>query len=98
MKLFMICSIPHKRICVFLITKLSIFLIKNRVHVSQLKEEVVTSAQHVMRLVAKGESNRSSFPTENNEASSRSHTIFQMTIESRLNTPNSSINVAQLVM
>jgi Kinesin motor domain len=51
--------------------------------VSQLKEEVVTSPNQLMEIISRGENNRSTFATINNEHSSRSHTIFQLTIESR---------------
>lgn len=51
--------------------------------VSQLREEVVTNPKQLMGIIARGEANRSTFSTENNQNSSRSHTIFQLTIESR---------------
>lgn len=51
--------------------------------VSNLREEIVTSPMQLMKLIKTGETNRSSSSTEVNENSSRSHTIFQLTIESR---------------
>ena len=48
------------------------------VYISQLKEEIVTSPKQLMKIISKGEANRSVFATENNVNSSRSHTIFQL--------------------
>ncbi|KAJ3016780.1 NADH-ubiquinone oxidoreductase chain 1 [Thoreauomyces humboldtii] len=56
---------------------------KRGVFVSPLKEEIVTSPKQVMRIIRKGEENRHFGATDYNEHSSRSHTIFQMIIESR---------------
>ncbi|TPX63734.1 hypothetical protein SpCBS45565_g06393 [Spizellomyces sp. 'palustris'] len=56
---------------------------KRGVFVSPLKEEIVTSPKQVMRIIKKGEENRHFGATDYNEHSSRSHTIFQMVIESR---------------
>ncbi|KXS19741.1 kinesin-domain-containing protein [Gonapodya prolifera JEL478] len=53
------------------------------VYVSPLKEEIVTSPRSVMKVIQRGESNRHVGTTDFNEYSSRSHTIFQMIIESR---------------
>lgn len=53
------------------------------VYVSPLKEEIVTSAKQVLQVIQRGEINRHTGSTDYNEYSSRSHTIFQMVIESR---------------
>ena len=53
------------------------------IYVSPLKEEIVTTPQQVMKILQQGESNRHTSKTDYNERSSRSHTIFQMVIESR---------------
>ncbi|KAJ3013344.1 UNVERIFIED_CONTAM: hypothetical protein HDU68_000751 [Siphonaria sp. JEL0065] len=56
---------------------------KRGVYVSPLKEEIVTTPKQVMKVIQRGEAARHYGTTEYNERSSRSHTIFQMTIESR---------------
>lgn len=56
---------------------------KRGVYVSPLKEEIVTTPKQVMKVIQKGEMNRHFGSTEYNDHSSRSHTIFQMVIESR---------------
>ncbi|ORZ41738.1 P-loop containing nucleoside triphosphate hydrolase protein [Catenaria anguillulae PL171] len=56
---------------------------KRGVYVSPLKEEIVTSPAQVLKVITRGESNRHISTTDYNEHSSRSHTIFQMVIESR---------------
>ncbi|KAJ3330077.1 hypothetical protein HDU76_006471 [Blyttiomyces sp. JEL0837] len=56
---------------------------KRGVYVSPLKEEIVTTPKQVMKVIQKGELNRHFGSTDYNEHSSRSHTIFQMVIESR---------------
>ncbi|KAJ3059356.1 hypothetical protein HK102_010039, partial [Quaeritorhiza haematococci] len=56
---------------------------KRGIYVSPLKEEIVTSPKQVMKIIQKGESNRHFGSTDYNEHSSRSHTLFQMIIESR---------------
>lgn len=53
------------------------------VYVDGLTEHVVTSADQVLKQLATGEENRHIGSTNMNERSSRSHTIFRMTIESR---------------
>lgn len=67
------------------------------IFVSGLKEEVVTSAKAVMRIIKRGEANRHTSSTEYNEHSSRSHTIFQMVVESRENSESSKVQVSILV-
>ncbi|ORX82019.1 kinesin-domain-containing protein [Anaeromyces robustus] len=65
-------------------TNLRIFEDRRRgIYVSPLKEEIVTSAKQVMRIIQKGETNRHISTTDYNKHSSRSHTIFQMIIESK---------------
>ncbi|KAI9596178.1 P-loop containing nucleoside triphosphate hydrolase protein [Syncephalis fuscata] len=67
---------------------------KRGVYVSPLKEEIVTSVAQVMRVIRKGESKRHVSTTDYNEHSSRSHTIFQLIIESReRGMPNLSMGV-----
>ncbi|KAM0789736.1 hypothetical protein ACM66B_006591 [Microbotryomycetes sp. NB124-2] len=56
---------------------------KKRFFVSPLREEVVTHEAQVAALLRRGEANRSVGATDFNETSSRSHSLFQMTIESR---------------
>ena len=48
------------------------------VHVAGLREEIVTSAEHVLALLEQGEAARHVGETRMNKASSRSHTIFRM--------------------
>ncbi|ORY31524.1 kinesin-domain-containing protein [Rhizoclosmatium globosum] len=56
---------------------------KRGVYVSPLREEIVTTPKQVMKVIQRGEQARSYGSTEYNERSSRSHTVFQMIIESR---------------
>ncbi|KAK9760586.1 Kinesin-like protein kip2, partial [Basidiobolus ranarum] len=66
------------------VTDLRIHEDKRRgVYVSPLREEIVTSPKQVMRVIHRGEANRHISATDYNTHSSRSHTIFQMVIESR---------------
>jgi centromeric protein E len=53
------------------------------VYVSGLKEEIVTSPTQVLSLIEKGVARRHVGETNMNAASSRSHTIFRMVVESR---------------
>ncbi|KAI7902099.1 P-loop containing nucleoside triphosphate hydrolase protein [Cokeromyces recurvatus] len=64
------------------------------VYVTPLTEEVVTCAEDVMRIIERGEANRHISSTDYNLHSSRSHTLFQMIIESRerSNTSTSLVN------
>jgi len=57
--------------------------IKGRVHVNGIKEEVVTHPMQVLEALTRGEKARHVGATDWNERSSRSHTVFTMTIESR---------------
>ncbi|RKP21052.1 P-loop containing nucleoside triphosphate hydrolase protein, partial [Rozella allomycis CSF55] len=56
---------------------------KRGIYLSPLKEEIVTCREHVMSVINNGETNRHISETDFNTYSSRSHTIFQMVIESR---------------
>ncbi|CAM0137963.1 unnamed protein product [Umbelopsis sp. WA50703] len=62
---------------------------KRGVYVSSLKEEIVTSPKQVMKVIQRGEENRHVSSTDFNLHSSRSHTVFQMIIESREREPGS---------
>ena len=52
-------------------------------YVVPLKEVIVTSIEDVLDVIRTGQSFRHTSTTDFNEYSSRSHTIFQMVIESR---------------
>eukprot|EP00842_Homolaphlyctis_polyrhiza_P000759 jgi/Hompol1/1684/HPOL_001416-RA len=54
------------------------------VYVAPLKEEIVTTPKQLMKIISRGEANRSVGATDFNDYSSRSHTIFTLTIESRI--------------
>ncbi|BGP51822.1 Kinesin-like protein kip2 [Rhodotorula kratochvilovae] len=56
---------------------------QKRFFVHPLREEVVTTEAQVAALLARGADNRHVGQTDFNERSSRSHSVFQMTIESR---------------
>ncbi|KAK2579324.1 hypothetical protein KPH14_008276 [Odynerus spinipes] len=62
------------------------------------KEEVTNSPEHVLSIMKKGDKNRRIGETNMNERSSRSHTIFRITIESRESDADSdgAIQVSQL--
>ncbi|XP_031826944.2 uncharacterized protein LOC116424546 isoform X1 [Nomia melanderi] len=49
----------------------------------QCKEEITNSPENMMSIMKKGDKNRRTGTTNMNERSSRSHTIFRITIESR---------------
>ncbi|CAL1395742.1 unnamed protein product [Linum trigynum] len=53
------------------------------IFVAGLKEEIVSNAEQVLKLMESGEVNRHFGETNMNARSSRSHTIFRMVIESR---------------
>lgn len=55
---------------------------KKGTFVHPLREEIVTSPAQVRDLLARGQANRHVGATDWNERSSRSHTCFQMTVES----------------
>ncbi|CDH50030.1 kinesin family member 11 [Lichtheimia corymbifera JMRC:FSU:9682] len=56
---------------------------KRGVFVKNLREVIVVSPQQVLDVIKEGEANRHVGETDYNARSSRSHTIFQMVIESR---------------
>ncbi|KAF9114140.1 hypothetical protein BGX27_011568 [Mortierella sp. AM989] len=56
---------------------------KRGVYVSPLKEEIVTAPSQVMRIIQRGDYQRHTSSTDYNAHSSRSHSIFQIVIESR---------------
>ncbi|BGP20234.1 hypothetical protein JCM10213_005912 [Rhodosporidiobolus nylandii] len=56
---------------------------QKRFFVQPLREEVVTTEAQVAALLRRGNDNRHVGSTDFNERSSRSHSVFQMTIESR---------------
>ncbi|XP_010470224.1 PREDICTED: kinesin-like protein KIN-7N [Camelina sativa] len=60
------------------------------VFVAGLKEEIVSDAEQILKLIDSGEVNRHFGETNMNVHSSRSHTIFRMVIESRGKDNNSS--------
>ncbi|KAG0349143.1 hypothetical protein BG004_001567 [Podila humilis] len=57
------------------------------VYVSPLKEEIVTTPIQVMRIIERGDYQRHVSSTDFNAHSSRSHSIFQITVESRERSP-----------
>ena len=48
------------------------------VYVAGLREDIVTSAEHVLELLEEGERSRHTGETKMNKSSSRSHTVFRM--------------------
>ena len=60
------------------------------VHVAGLREEIVTSAEHVLALLEQGEAARHVGETRMNKNSSRSHTVFRM-VRLRLRQPLAAI-------
>ncbi|CAN1775928.1 Kinesin-like protein KIN-7N, partial [Linum perenne] len=60
------------------------------IFVAGLREEIVNSAEQVLKLMESGEVNRHFGETNMNARSSRSHTIFRMVIESKGKVSNSS--------
>ncbi|KAJ2737647.1 hypothetical protein GGI20_006400, partial [Coemansia sp. BCRC 34301] len=54
----------------------------NEIYVDKLSEHVVTNADQVEAILAKGDRNRQVAGTNMNERSSRSHTVFSIIIES----------------
>ncbi|KAG2194188.1 hypothetical protein INT47_007920 [Mucor saturninus] len=70
---------------------------KKGVSVRNLKEVTVKTAQEVMNYIKDGEGNRHISATDYNEHSSRSHTIFQLVIEScSRGVPSRGVRVSQL--
>lgn len=62
-----------------------------------MKEHIVKSPQQVMELIKLGEKNRHVSATDYNEQSSRSHSIFQIVIESRSPHALTQVRLSQLV-
>ncbi|KAF9968438.1 hypothetical protein BGZ70_003834 [Mortierella alpina] len=60
---------------------------KRGVYVSPLKEEIVTTPSQVLRILQRGDYQRHTSTTDYNAHSSRSHSIFQIVIESRERAP-----------
>ncbi|KAF9918783.1 hypothetical protein FBU30_011274 [Linnemannia zychae] len=60
------------------------------VYVSPLREEIVTAPSQVMRIIERGDYQRHVSSTDFNAHSSRSHSIFQIVIESRDRSPAAS--------
>jgi len=59
------------------------------IYVSPLSEELVRTPADVLEVIKRGQRNRHVSATDFNEYSSRSHTIFQLTIESNERVPGS---------
>lgn len=57
---------------------------KKGTYVENLTEEVVTSAASLLEIMKKGMRNRHTGSTYMNQESSRSHSIFTITLESRV--------------
>lgn len=73
-----------------------IFEEKGRVMLSGMEEQIVTTPQEVMALLQKGQRARHIGATDWNTRSSRSHCVFQITIESREQASKSEVRVSQL--
>lgn len=56
-------------------------------------EVVVTSEEEILQLMDSGEAHRHVGQTNMNEKSSRSHTIFRITVESKLEIPDEDASV-----
>ncbi|CAO0803020.1 unnamed protein product [Mucor circinelloides] len=73
---------------------------KKGIYVRNLKEVIVKTSEEVMNCIREGEGNRHISATDYNERSSRSHTIFQLVIESRSkgipNSANRGVRLSQL--
>ena len=65
---------------------------KKGVVVRGLKEKIVTSPEEVLQLISLGEAKRQVGQTEANMESSRSHTIFRLTVESRIKSMPSTLS------
>ncbi|KAI3646441.1 hypothetical protein MP228_009369 [Amoeboaphelidium protococcarum] len=65
---------------------------EREIFVGNVREEIVTSVEEVIQLMQIGERNRHVGVTNMNERSSRSHTLFQMVIESRDTSAGSDIS------
>ncbi|SPO24950.1 probable kinesin motor protein 1 [Ustilago trichophora] len=72
---------------------------QSRVIITGLREEIVTDSDTVLDLIQRGQDERHVGATDWNERSSRSHCVFQLTIESRArDTPSSGkeVRISQL--
>ena len=69
---------------------------RGRVVLSGLQEEIVTSPASVLEVLERGQAARHVDATDWNTRSSRSHTVFQITIESRDQTGSGELRVSQL--
>jgi centromeric protein E len=73
-------------------TKLQIHESKESgIYVAGLREDIVTSVEHVLQLLEEGERSRHVGETRMNKNSSRSHSIFRM-VRSHLNTNADSLD------
>ncbi|PQP93468.1 kinesin-related protein 11 [Prunus yedoensis var. nudiflora] len=66
------------------------------IFVAGLREEIVSNAEQVLKLIESGEVNRHFGETNMNARSSRSHTIFRMVIESNAKDSSSSIDAIRV--
>ncbi|KAI8878822.1 kinesin-domain-containing protein [Backusella circina FSU 941] len=69
---------------------------KKQITVRNLKEHIVKTPQEVMEFIKEGEKNRHVSATDYNEQSSRSHSIFQIVIESRSPHELTQVRLSQL--
>ncbi|CDR99390.1 hypothetical protein [Sporisorium scitamineum] len=70
---------------------------QSRVIITGLREEIVTEASTVLDLLQRGQDERHVGATDWNERSSRSHCVFQLTIESRSrDTSGKEVRISQL--
>ncbi|SPO22782.1 probable kinesin motor protein 1 [Ustilago trichophora] len=72
---------------------------QSRVIITGLREEIVTDSDTVLDLIQRGQDERHVGATDWNERSSRSHCVFQLTIESRARDASSSgkeVRISQL--
>ncbi|GAC99051.1 hypothetical protein PHSY_006648 [Pseudozyma hubeiensis SY62] len=70
----------------------------SRVIITGLREEIVTDSETVLSLIQRGQDERHVGATDWNERSSRSHCVFQLTIESRSRTltEGKEVRISQL--
>lgn len=69
---------------------------KGRIVLTGIREEIVTSPEDVLRLLEDGQRMRHVGATDWNERSSRSHCVFQITIESRGRAPEGDTSVPSI--
>ncbi|KAF9899640.1 hypothetical protein BX616_002911 [Lobosporangium transversale] len=65
---------------------------KGGIYVSPLKEEIVTTPSQAMRIIQRGDYQRHTSSTDYNAHSSRSHSIFQIVVESRERAPTAPLS------